>query len=1016
MINIYRKNFRLSRIFLVVLQLCVLCFFPFMKANGQEAKPDIRELVVGETIVRAILGQEIHIYAVQLKLGQVLRVTIQEKGADVATVAVKVEGEQKASAASNSGSGFTQESTTLIPDKDGVYAIVVRAEKMNEANKEAKYELLTSLSGSVTKNDTQRVQAEKLFEEAAPLLESNDKSILLNAISKYESSILIWRNLGDWYWEGIAKIGIGGSYLKSQDFAKAEIALNEAFKIFEAKQRDSEIGMISINLATLYALTKNEEKTRIYAEKALAIIKKLGDKRGESIANVIFSGLSLKPNASLNFEQELSKLRAKQDKKGELELWARQIFSYLNEKNDESEDDEVDNTFFLRAEKEALPLAKLQSNKESEIKILTGLGIVFAGADEDDKTSQAKSQNYLMQGLLLSKSNNNTLFQAICYMGFSFFYDDKNDKIAIFFAKRSINLIQEMKKEFKVGGKEAQQDFARQVEEVYAELAFNLMFENRLIEAHQVINFSRDQEFFDIKIFTNENFSKLTLTERETENDQFLTNFIETISAKYTNLTTQLVINELKTFFVKIEKNFKTVSTEKDIARNITDTQEMQSSLFELNSKTGKRHAVIYVMPDGGEILLITPDKIKAFGMRDVLEESRAYSENFYKALVKQVQTGVITKEEAIKKGEEFKLESQKNFDKLLTDRPKDISDFLEVLRSPKIDPRPLASAHYKEIFKKSSIGKTDKTTLEAELSQYKPDVLFWSLAGDLRYVPVAALYDAEKKQYLVEKYQNVVFTRAKKERFLIEPKQWKMGVGFGTSIGYDEFEALPGVIKETSAIFGNPATNQKGYFEGQVFLNNSFNLQTLLDIKRIRPNFVHIASHFNFKPGDSANSFLLLGDGKRLSLFDLQRNYDLFLGVDLLALSACETATQQADANGKEVDAFVELAQRLGASSVVASLWKVSDEGTAKLMTEFYRLKKNNPQLSKALALQQAQLSLLKGGNYVENDITKKTTRGSEIIESKSSKDRIPFTPSINAPFEHPFYWSPFVLYGSSR
>jgi len=64
----------------------------------------------------------------------------------------------------------------------------------------------------------------------------------------------------------------------------------------------------------------------------------------------------------------------------------------------------------------------------------------------------------------------------------------------------------------------------------------------------------------------------------------------------------------------------------------------------------------------------------------------------------------------------------------------------------------------------------------------------------------------------------------------------------------------------------------------------------------------------------------------------------DMFRDVQLLILSACETGAQRPDATGKEIDAFAELAQRLGANSVMASLWSVLDHSTADLMKAFYR------------------------------------------------------------------------------
>ena len=70
------------------------------------------------------------------------------------------------------------------------------------------------------------------------------------------------------------------------------------------------------------------------------------------------------------------------------------------------------------------------------------------------------------------------------------------------------------------------------------------------------------------------------------------------------------------------------------------------------------------------------------------------------------------------------------------------------------------------------------------------------------------------------------------------------------------------------------------------------------------------------------------------LRLHDL---YNLNLPVDLVVLSACNTAL------GKEIkgEGIVGLTRGLmyaGAARVVASLWKVEDEATAALMTRFYQ------------------------------------------------------------------------------
>jgi CHAT domain-containing protein len=59
---------------------------------------------------------------------------------------------------------------------------------------------------------------------------------------------------------------------------------------------------------------------------------------------------------------------------------------------------------------------------------------------------------------------------------------------------------------------------------------------------------------------------------------------------------------------------------------------------------------------------------------------------------------------------------------------------------------------------------------------------------------------------------------------------------------------------------------------------------------------------------------------------------------VDLLTLSACDTATGGAGSDGREVEGFGVLAQRQGAGAVMASLWPVADRSTELLMRGFYR------------------------------------------------------------------------------
>jgi CHAT domain-containing protein len=167
-----------------------------------------------------------------------------------------------------------------------------------------------------------------------------------------------------------------------------------------------------------------------------------------------------------------------------------------------------------------------------------------------------------------------------------------------------------------------------------------------------------------------------------------------------------------------------------------------------------------------------------------------------------------------------------------------------------------------------------------------------------------------------------------------------------------------------------------------------------------------------------------------------MKREAGLFTGVELLSLSACNTAALRADANGREIDEFAELAQRLGADAVLATLWAAADESTPLLMREFYRAREGAAGVTKAEALRRAQLSLLEGTAGSEPLLAAKAANASarvmvEVAAGKQGRspegadasivrvepDEAPaFVAVKSRPLAHPFYWSPFILVGNGR
>ncbi len=262
-----------------------------------------------------------------------------------------------------------------------------------------------------------------------------------------------------------------------------------------------------------------------------------------------------------------------------------------------------------------------------------------------------------------------------------------------------------------------------------------------------------------------------------------------------------------------------------------------------------------------------------------------------------------------------------------------------------------------------------------ADLKQAKTTTILYAPDGILRYIPLAALYDGD--EWLVQKFQvnNLIAYSLLDLNLKPQPKTAKSRIFAGAFGGKEnEFrfgnKGLPATVSEVENIsqtFGNTVK----------FLELSFTAQNFKD-KSPGSAIIHLATHAVFNPGSPLDSYILFGDGSKITLGGIS---ELRLqNVELIVLSACETGIGSFG-NGAEILGFGYQVQRAGAKAAIASLWSVSDNGTQFLMRGFYQNLQSQTPLA---ALRDSQIAMIR-----------KNTKPGEI--------------NLN----HPYFWSSFVVIG---
>ena len=242
-------------------------------------------------------------------------------------------------------------------------------------------------------------------------------------------------------------------------------------------------------------------------------------------------------------------------------------------------------------------------------------------------------------------------------------------------------------------------------------------------------------------------------------------------------------------------------------------------------------------------------------------------------------------------------------------------------------------------------------------------------------------------------------------------------------------YPRLPGTRVEVAAIASlfPKAKNLLGEAATQRALDE---LAESGELKQFR--YLHLATHGDLNTERAMLSALILADQHSPDQLDAlisgKHYYDgrltaeqmirWKLDADLVTLSACQTALGR-HAGGEGYLGFSQALLLAGARSLVLSLWKVDDTATALLIVRFYQnlLGKRDglkAPMPKAQALAEAKSWLRK---LTADEVTKlvqqhKLSLAQRGVISKTTGPERDTVPSAR-PYEHPYYWSAFILIG---
>jgi CHAT domain-containing protein/Tfp pilus assembly protein PilF len=777
------------------------------------------------------------------------------------------------------------------------------------------------------------------------------------ALDYFQRALSLRQELGEG--GGAANI-LNNTGLVYADLGEKQQALDyfqQALPLFQGVgDRHGEASTVN-NIARIYSSLGETEYALDYFQQALLLAWAVGDRRGGSTALTNIGGVYFElgdQELALNYYQEA--LRIKQevgDRHGEANILNN--LGWIHSASGETQS-------ALDYYQQALSLWQAVGDRRGEGTTLSNIGLIYAALDEKEQ-----ALDYYQQALSLKRAVGDRPGEAktLDYLG-SLFQASEQPEIAIIFHKQSVNLYEDLRNEIQGFPLDIQQTYTDSIAETYRRLADALLAQDRILEAQRVLDLLKVQELND-----------------------YLNNIrgnADTESGIANRGAETIIINGYNVLLDDAIQVGQTLAELSQIAPGDRTPEQRQ----QIRTLRQAKETIIIEMSDFFASESVQAELVKL--QRNTGGENfdlDLYAKNLKDDLA-QFDNAVILYPLVL--GDRLELivisATAPPFRRTVPisriTLNKTILEYRNALTRPQL-------RHNINVIQATSKKLYDLliAPLAEDLKQLGTENIIYAPDGQLRYVPLAALYDGE--QWLIENYNINNITAVSLTNFSDKPSgelsilagaftDAKSSVAVGTR--NFTFEALPYAKSEVETLATTIATTTTRF-------DDDFSADIRFEVEDY--NIVHLATHAQFVGGTPEESFILFNNQQKQTLKDVEK-WDL-TNVDLLVLSACQTALGDELGNGQEILGLGFQMQRAGAKSTIASLWYVDDGGTKVLMDNFYSVLASQPDITKAEALRKAQVSLIQNVDPVTGEIADN---------------------SLNKTLTHPYYWSAFILIGN--